>query len=86
MKVRQCAVFAKNYQQRLYFVKSAKCIEVLSRQELDAELSAVRKFVAFNSRAGFVAHAIPKGWWYLHFSFGLEGFDVLEGTGRRVRS
>ena len=55
-------------------------------QKLDAELSAVRKFVAFNSRAGFVAHAIPKGWWSLHFSFGLEGLDVLVGTCRRVRS
>ena len=86
MKVRQGAVFVQHYQQRLYFVEGTLRVEVLSRQELDAELSAAWVFVAFNGGAGFIAHAIPKGWWSLHFSFGLEGLDVLEGTGRRVRS
>ena len=61
-------------------------VEVVGCQEVDAELSAVWVFVAFNSCAGFVAHAIPKGWWSLHFSFGLGGFDVLGGICRRVRS
>ena len=86
MEVRQGAFFVQHYQQRLYFVERALGVEVVGCQELDAELPAVRKFVAFNSRAGFVAHAIPKGWWSLHFSFGLGGFDVLEGICRTVRS
>ena len=70
----------------MYFVERALGVEVVGCQERDAELSAVWKFVAFNGCAGFGAHAIPKGWWSLHFSFGLEGLDVLEGTGRRVRN
>ena len=86
MKVRQGALFLQHYQQHLYFVERTLRVEVVSCKELDAELSAAWKFVAFDGGAGFVAHAIPKGWWSLHFRFGLEGFDVLVGTGRRVRS
>ena len=71
---------------RSYFVEGTLRVEVVGCKELDAELSDVRKFAAFDGCAGFVAHAIPKGWWSLHFSFGLGGFDVLAGNGRRVRS
>ena len=70
----------------MYFNIGAECIELSALEELDAELSAVRVFVAFDGGAGFVAHAIPKGWCLFHLRFGLEGFDVLGGSGRRVRN
>jgi len=86
LKVRQGALFVQHYQQRLYLVESALGVEVVGCQEFDAELSAAWVFVAFDGCAGFVAHAIPKGWWSLHFSFGLEGFDVLEYRDWETRS
>jgi hypothetical protein len=42
------------------------CIELFAFEEVYAKLPAVWVFVAFDGRAGFVAHAIPKGWWSLH--------------------
>jgi hypothetical protein len=59
LEVRQCAVFAKNYQQRLYFVEGALGVEVVGCKEVYAKLPAVWVFVAFDGRAGFIAHAIP---------------------------
>jgi len=71
LEVNQGALFVQHHQQHLYFVERALGVEVVGRKELYAELSAVRKFVAFDGCAGFIAHAIPKGWWSLHFRFGL---------------